>query len=60
MEGVQYATREECRAIATCSRKYEVARPNGNEAQMWKGLVVKVKSDAVKNNITQESGILGE
>ena len=60
LEGVQYATREEWKAITNSSRKNEVARPNGNDAQMWKGLVVKVKSDAVKNNITQESGILGE
>ena len=29
---------------------------SGNDAQLWKGLVVKVKSNAVKNNITQESG----
>ena len=29
-----------------------------NDAQLWMCLVVKVKSDAVKNNITQEPGIL--
>ena len=33
---------------------------SGNDTQLWKDLVVKVKSDAVKNNITQESGMLGQ
>ena len=32
---------------------------NGNDAQSWMCLVVKVKSDAVENNIAQESGKLG-
>ena len=30
-----------------------------NNAQLWMCLVVKVKSDAVKNNIAQEPGMLG-
>ena len=30
----------------------------GNETQLWICLVVKVKSDAVKNNIAQEPGML--
>ena len=29
-----------------------------NNAQLWMCLVVKVKSDAVKNNIAQEPGML--
>ena len=29
-----------------------------NDVQLWMGLVVKVKPDAVKNNIAQEPGIL--
>ena len=29
-----------------------------NDAQLWMCLVVKVKSNAVKNNIAQEPGIL--
>ena len=33
---------------------------SGNDTQLWKDLVVKVKSDAVQNNITQESGMLGQ
>ena len=31
---------------------------SGSNAQLWMCLVVKVKSDAVKNNITQEPGML--
>ena len=30
-----------------------------NNTQKWMYLVVKVKSDAVKNNVAQESGMLG-
>ena len=32
---------------------------NGNDTQLCMCLVVKVKSDAVKNNIAQEPGMLG-
>ena len=32
---------------------------SGNDAQLWMCLVVKVKSDAVKNNTAQELGMLG-
>ena len=32
---------------------------SGSNAQLWMCLVVKVKSDAVKNSITQEPGMLG-
>ena len=32
---------------------------SGNVPQLWMCLVVKVKFDAVKNNIAYESGILG-
>ena len=31
----------------------------GNDAQLWICLVVKVKSDAVKNNVAKEPGMLG-
>ena len=31
---------------------------SGNDAQWWMCLVVKVKSDAVKNNTAQETGTL--
>ena len=30
-----------------------------NNTQLWMCLVVKVKTNAVKNNIAQESGMLG-
>ena len=32
---------------------------SGNDAQLWMCLVVKVKSDAVKNNIALEPGMSG-
>ena len=59
MEGVQYATREEQRAITNSSRNNEVPGPK------WKqGSVVDVcggesKSDAIKNNTALELAMLG-
>ena len=32
---------------------------SGNDAQSWMCLVVEVKSDAVKNDVAKESGMLG-
>ena len=32
---------------------------NRNSAQLWMCLVMEFKSDAVKNNIAKESGMLG-
>ena len=32
---------------------------SGDDAHLWMCLVVKVKSDGLKNNITQEPGMLG-
>ena len=32
---------------------------NGNDTQHWMCLLVKVKSNAVKNNIASEPGMLG-
>ena len=32
---------------------------SGSDAQLWMCLVVKVKSDAVKNNTAQEPGMMG-
>ena len=49
MEGVQYDTGEEHRAITNSSGKNEAAEPNN--AQLWMCLVVKVKFDDVKNYI---------
>ena len=48
---VQYATGEEQRTITKSSRKSEATEPSGNDTQWWMCLVVKVKSDAAKNNI---------
>ena len=51
-EGVQYPTGEEQRAITNSSRKNEVTGPKWKaDTQLWICLVVKVKSNAVKNNI---------
>ena len=49
-EGVQYATREEQRAITNSSSKNEVAEPKRERHKLWMCLVVKEKSNAVKNN----------
>ena len=47
--GVQYAAGEEQR---NSSRRDEEAEPkSGHDVQLWMSLVVKVKSDAVKNSI---------
>ena len=45
---VQYATGEEWRNSST---KNEGLDQSGNDAQLWMCLVVKLKSDAIKNNI---------
>ena len=47
LEGVQYATGEKWRTITNRSRK----KCSWAKAQLWMCLVVKVKSNAVKNNI---------
>jgi len=46
--GVQYATGEERRSS---SRRNAEAEPKQKSAQLWMYLMVKVKSDALKNNI---------
>ena len=46
--GVQYATGKEQR---NSSRKNEEVSQSENDAQLWMCLLVKGKSDAVKNNI---------
>ena len=53
--GAQYATGEEWR---NSSRKKRGSQSKNN-TQLWMCLVMKVKSNAVKNNIAQEPGILG-
>ena len=46
--GIQHATGEEWR---NSSRRNEEAEPKQKQCPLWLCLVVKVKSDAVKNNI---------
>ena len=58
LEGVQYPTGEEQRAITNSFRKMKWLGQNGNDTQLCMCLVVKVKSDGVKNHIAQEPGIL--
>jgi len=58
-EGVQYATGEEQMAISHSSRKNEADGPKRRDADLWMCLVMKVKSDAIKNSIAQEAGVLG-
>ena len=49
-EGVHDANGEEQKVIAISSRKKPLDQ-SGNKAQLCRCLVVKAKSDAVKNNI---------
>ena len=49
LEGVQYATGEEQRTI-TAERMKQLGQSR-NDTQLWKCLVMKVKSDAAKNSI---------
>ena len=54
--GAQHAIKEEQKYT---SRKKEEDEPTQNNTQLWVCLVVKVKSDALKNDIAQEPGMLG-
>ena len=58
-EGVQYATGEEQRAITNSSRKKEVAGSKRKQCSVVDVSGGKSKADAVKNNIAQESRMLG-
>ena len=49
-EGVHHATGEERRTVTNSSRRKEASGQSGNDAQLWMCLVMKIKSDAVKNN----------
>ena len=50
-EGIHYATGEEQRIITNSSRKNEAAGPKQKQSSVWMYLVMKVKSNAIKNNI---------
>ena len=47
--GAQYATVEEWR---NSSRKNEEMKPKQNNTRLWMWLVMEVKSDVVKSNIS--------
>ena len=51
MGGIQYTTGEEWRVIINPPVRMKQLGHSRNDAQLWICLVVKVKSDAVKNNI---------
>ena len=59
LQGIQYASGEEQKAITNSSRKNEVSGPKKSNVQLWMYLVVKVKSNAVENNIAQKPRMLG-
>jgi len=45
--------------IIMASERIKLLGQSENDAQLWMCLEVKVKSDEVRNNIAQESGMLG-
>jgi len=58
-EGVQYATGESRGQLLIAPERIKRLGQSGNDAPWWMCLVVKVKSDAVRNNIAQEPGMSG-
>ena len=58
-EGVLYATGEELEQLQIAPGRTKQWSQSRNDAQLWMCLVVKVKSDAVKNNIALEPGMSG-
>ena len=56
---VQHVTGKEQRAINNSSRKNEWLGQNGNNTKLWTYLVLKVKSDALRNNVAWKPGMLG-
>ena len=54
--GAQYATGDQRR---NNSRKNEGMEPKKNNTQLWMGLVIEARFDAVKSNIALEPGMLG-
>ena len=59
LEAVQYATGEEQKAITIIAPQImKRLGQSGNGAQMWMCLAMKGKSDAIRNNIAWEPGML--
>ena len=51
--------RKSRRQLIMASERIKLLGQSENDAQLWMCLAVKVKCDEVKNNIAQESGMLG-
>ena len=54
--GAQYATGEQWR---NNSIKNEWMEPKQNNTQLWVGLVIEARFDAVESNVAYEPGLLG-
>ena len=50
-EGFQYATGEEWKQVIIAPEGMKQLGQNGNDAQLWMCLVMKVKSNAAENSI---------
>ena len=57
--GAQYATGKSRGQLLIARERMKQLDQIRNDAQFWMCLVVKVNCDAEKNNIAQESGMLG-
>ena len=57
-EGVQYATRKEWKQLLIDPERMKQLGQTGNKTYLQLSLMVKIESDAVKNNISQELGML--
>ena len=57
-EGVQYAPGKQRRQLLIAPIRMKQLGQSRNNTQLWMCLMVKVKSNAVKNNIAQEPGML--
>ena len=58
-ESVQYATEEEQRRTTNNPERMKWPGQSRYSSQLWMCLVMEVKSDAAKNNIAKETGMLG-
>ena len=56
---VQYATEEEQRRTTNNPERMKWPGQSRYSSQLWMCLVMEVKSDAAKNNIAKETGMLG-
>ena len=59
LEGVQYATGKSRGQLLIAPERMKHLDQSENDAQLWMCLVVKVESNAVKNDIAEEPGRLG-